>query len=308
MMTALRLTLLQHAPLYATQSFFLANSKHNFLARSLFTAESPSYKVFFMLHDQRWEFHPPPGASFQLHPDGIQLQFAKGREIEVERYFRQWLAVYESVARHQSQPGMHGEQWPVWPQLPPINPPQGLTQWLLNFPPFARVYMVPGMSFPGGIAVDVTRGAPGSIHIQFIHGNELAIIAYIRASLDKATGHTQSQFENLSTIVQGKRLQRGSHHLPSANITHITKNATMDDLIADARKIGDEFFANMGLALSQDTIPAEPMIDDSPMVANRGSNAAALPTCICLPSITAMGAHSEGCPAENYPPHMVPHT
>jgi hypothetical protein len=311
-----------------------------------------------MIQEQRWEFHPPPGASFQMHPNGIQLSFAKGIEIYVEGFLRSWLGVYESSARHKAPPGAHGETWPVWPALKP-QPPQGLSHWLMQFPKFARVHMVPGMSFPGGIAVDVTRGAPGSIFVQFPFGREQAVLKVIRDSLDKATGHTDEEFRVLASTPPKGRIQRSTRHMmPAVPVPPV--NAKPNP-ISQARRLGDAFFAKLGiddLEVQEDAEEAVPeyggvvMPPESP-IAKQIQNAAhqealrklaslpleirqslspelvaeidpyvqganhdtiptpappamqQLPLCTCAINVTSLGAHSEGCPAEGYPPHMV---
>ena len=271
----------------------------------------------------RWTFYPPPGSSFVMHPDGVRLQFAKGREAQVEAWFRDWV----SAAVKQDHAAPHGrfDFYPVWAPPPPL-PNQGLSSWLFSFPPFVVCHMVSGTNMGGGIPVDVMRGAPGSLMLRFPRGQEQAVISHVNACLDVATGHTFGQFrEALEAPKQSPAAAQASAigdsffralgvERPHAFAWQgrVTTDGALTKLCETCGKPETAHSTQVSLPLDaapptpRNDVPAPPAPPAPGVAAFQGAPPTGkLPECACPPAVKGSGAHVEGCPAENIPPEML---
>ena len=125
----------------------------------------------------RCTFYLPPCSSFCYTRTGCTSQFAKGREAQVEAWFRDWASA-AGVKQNHAAPHGRFDFYPVWAPPPPL-PNQGLSSWLFFLPavPVAATWS-PGTNMGGGLSrLDAMRGAPGSLMLRFPRGQEQAVIS-----------------------------------------------------------------------------------------------------------------------------------
>jgi hypothetical protein len=294
-----------------------------------------------MPRENRWTFIPPPACTFQLHKDGVILQFQKGLELAVERYMRGWIAVYESAARHKALPGMNGEKWPQWENVQ--SQAVGVTSWLFTLPPSVRVHTAMLTNQSGGIVIGASRGGvPGSITLYFPAGQEVEVGEALHDALDKNSGRRRNLRGPGVTLTATTRTTapstaRAIRHLPAGQRPGVAPagapliaQAVRADSMARAARIGDEFFARLAAEHGLESTPAAshtadteeppppsanayesdapPSLESEAILAPQTAPAAPpafnIPKCTCPDTQRSTGAHTGGCPAEDYPMSM----